>query len=604
MLLRCVPEPKGQDESAEVYREGFFKEFQASQIAFPAPQFDYSAFIIDGPANPIGPSWAPLCRRIIRNLDAHIRRAPVLFPRVQRHKNISYETAKEYCTRYPERDYHWVTTCDLEVHYGKTGEMLNIGGCELRQAWKFNDLKPRFYYCQGGHDYFASRYLRDIAVMLMEVIPTTRRVQRINPELYLHQDFDTDYVTCWDFSSFTTNLSELKYFLYYIARGLESVGDSEVRLFDYHAGVVRRSISGLILEYNEEVNFQSPFSIHRIIDKFAFGGDDPYYNQQNSGMLGVAGNIGMSTACHGFHLARIQEHDNGVCVGDDAMSIDKREPQAQLIPEMSLLAPIEPSKFVIRTPDSFDRFRFLKRAWTRLKDSSFHRDWLFDLPIMAYIDRSTGHRTLPHTDNWYEYALKATATSIGQTLWRCHELGDDMSNDDFVLLRKFLEAAYHFLGIPRYGFLPGYTFHSDSRYRGAKFLFCCPPITFEYYDPRYMDWLEFMFDNYTLPVEVPVVGPRTSVSKPHLGEAVCAPSDLMMKAFEDMGYVKIEPLFVRVEFLSSDNRRVLRRMLKRIVTSDRPLCRITVIEDIPDVFDELFSSPSTDNWTRDLLNMI
>jgi len=54
-----------------------------------------------------------------------------------------------------------VTSRDLERWYYETG--YQVGGItEMRWAWKFNDLKPRAYYCMGGQkdvpDYYVDAH--------------------------------------------------------------------------------------------------------------------------------------------------------------------------------------------------------------------------------------------------------------------------------------------------------------------------------------------------------------------------------------------------------------------------------------------------------------
>jgi len=56
-----------------------------------------------------------------------------------------------------DKEEHELTTLDLELMKMKTG--IEVGGdCEMRMVWKYNELKPRFYYCQGGTAYWPSRF--------------------------------------------------------------------------------------------------------------------------------------------------------------------------------------------------------------------------------------------------------------------------------------------------------------------------------------------------------------------------------------------------------------------------------------------------------------
>jgi hypothetical protein len=50
-----------------------------------------------------------------------------------------------------------ISTGDLETFYMETGQETS-GPCEVRAAWKYNDLKPRIYYAIGASAYFSSKH--------------------------------------------------------------------------------------------------------------------------------------------------------------------------------------------------------------------------------------------------------------------------------------------------------------------------------------------------------------------------------------------------------------------------------------------------------------
>jgi hypothetical protein len=499
---------------------------------------------------------------------------------------------------------HAVRTVDLEVHYSRSGQEIG-GGCELRSAWKFNDHKPRFYYAQGGRDYFRSRYLKPIAVWLMESTPTTTVRRRLNPEHYLMHDYETETLVYWDFACFTTSLSDLKHYLWYIAEGLADETDVELELFDYHAGLVRIHPSELLHSYNETVNIQSPFSIHRIVDRFGFLESDreTTFFQQGSGMLGVAGNIGFSTALHGFIiLIATGDGTKGVCVGDDglAMVVDPNI----LIAEIERLAPIEMSKFGIVSPLDQSYFRFLKRQWYRNQDGTFTRDYMFDFPLAPFVDGSFGSRTVPVFNNQQYECIKRTCVSAGKLLWDILSHDENTPDPDIVFIQQYLASAYRILGIPYRGFLPGFILTKGVEkpmYAG----FAAPCIDFELYDPRYLDWMEFLFDNNNQRfINIPVTGFRSSIYKPMVGQEVFVEKNKAMSALEDMGYLKLENQYEAVEFLEEENRRKLRLILKRSRDDDEvQLCRATVLDEIPDKFDFLFARPQREMYST-LLNTI
>jgi hypothetical protein len=60
------------------------------------------------------------------------------------------------------------STLEAEQFYAENG-YLPSGPCEMRLAWKFNDLKPRVYYAQGLSAYSSSRFVHDIFDSLQRV---------------------------------------------------------------------------------------------------------------------------------------------------------------------------------------------------------------------------------------------------------------------------------------------------------------------------------------------------------------------------------------------------------------------------------------------------
>jgi len=139
-----------------------------------------------------------------------------LYPAYQRRKNMSRETAQGLFERgYRHSDKEWwnFSTGDLERHYAMTGERI-LGHCEMRTAWTYNILKPRAYYCIGGTDYWASRYIKPIAIDFMNANPITHTKRRMDPcQISMHLDPE-DWIALWDLESFTTSLVELREFLF------------------------------------------------------------------------------------------------------------------------------------------------------------------------------------------------------------------------------------------------------------------------------------------------------------------------------------------------------------------------------------------------------
>lgn len=595
VACRCVPEPRHCDEAAEVSRAGFSKEFSASLRIFSDRQiFPYDHMLPD--SNPDKTHFRRFftndVRMWIQRFCVQLSQVAVLYPRVQRKKNVSRETAQAYIERYPDVAIGSVRTVDLEIHYGRTGEKI-MGGCELRSAWKFNDLKPRFYYCQGGRDYWASRYMKNIAVLLMNSIPYTTTSRRHIPETYIQDDLEEDSIVTWDFESFTTTLSELKFFLHVLADAVRG-RIVDVRLFDYKEGLVHMDIGDLIDQYNETVNFDSPFSIARVVDRFFEGVDGPSdFEQQNSGMLGVAGNIGFSTALHGYVMGMKVDSDKGVCVGDDAKaSWSHGDPRNVLVPHMSRLGRIHPEKFGIEPPGSEGPYRFLKRGWWR-SYTGLWRDFLIDPVILPLIDGRLPAGRTPPPDFTTKSRIDRCIKQIGKMLWDVLDkttLGYEIHEID--LLEHFLKTIYKILDIPFGGAVPGQYFRRPRSKEIASLDLFVPSLQFEDYDPRYKDWLEFLVttQDWSM-IRIPLLAPRVLPIPVFQGEEITSTKSLFWSAMEDLEYIETEMVFEVITVLNEANLRRIRRALKREQSRESFVIEIRCRYSIPDRFYTLLAAP-------------
>jgi hypothetical protein len=581
VFLRTLPE-SGIKVGEEIWYAGFLKEFTASQtVTSDTQQLDYSE--LWGERIGLIPySWCELARHIANSVARSMERAFPLFPKVNRIKNVAQESAREYLAFVGSSDksIYDVTTRDLEVLYGHTGYKVG-GACEMRAAWKYNDLKPRVYYAQGGHDYFASRYLKLIAQRIMESVEATSVQRRRTPFDYLDVE-DQDYLVYWDYSSFTTSLSELKYFVYYLAEAVKECERGPIRLFDYHLGIVEVMLSDILHGYNEAVNMNSPFSIHRMIDRFGFLQEITEFTQQNSGMLGVAGNIGLSTALHGYAASQVVDRGNVVCVGDDAVAVVKGQIATVdgLIDHMQKLGSLHGDKHSILPPirgEETQVGKFLKRALTRYSGFA-GLDVLFDFAPLPYIDgKKVPGRTVPMPT--YHERLYKFCSVTGELLWSLKGT-PTLSRSDFWLIEEFLRRAFSILKISPRGFLPGHML-CDS----VVAHFCCPSIEFDKYSPQDTDWLEYLFDYspqvmFTLPILAEKQNPMWFEDK-----YSSQTQHRFWSAMEDLGYVTLEDQWERVEVLSEVNRRTLRRHMKTLdMGKYTKLLRITLEKPLPEHF--------------------
>jgi hypothetical protein len=178
MALRAEPFPD-DDEAAEVIRAGIMKEIGAAIENVPptinwSPLFDpptlddiHASFIPNGPIRPH--LYLYLRYRLSRWKE---KIAETLLVPEMSHKTMGLissthlHAAQPHCIRRMKPRLY--TTCEAEEFYAEEG-YLPDGPCEMRYAWKYNDLKPRVYYAQGLSAYKASRYVHDIFDSLQRV---------------------------------------------------------------------------------------------------------------------------------------------------------------------------------------------------------------------------------------------------------------------------------------------------------------------------------------------------------------------------------------------------------------------------------------------------
>jgi len=582
IIARSCLEPLDNDEHQEVAQAGFDKEIAASQTFHTFDQnISYSALFRSKPGHSDpGQWWIDQCHRSRSEFHRrlHLR---TFYPSVSRVKNVSDETTSIFHS-FTGIDY--VRTVDLEVFYARTGHHIG-GACEVRSAWKFNDLKPRMYYCTGGRDYWASRYMKGVAVALMESIPSTYAKIRTSPALYLSNVARDDYVTTWDFESFTTKLSELKHFLWYVARASEC-DQTKVELFDYRDGFHTVDLYRLLDDYNETCNMFSPFGIHRMVGEFVekFEVD---LQQFNSGMLGVPGNIGFSTALHGLIATKASGPGKAVCVGDDALAIDKTGPTRHNTRELKHAGLLHPTKFGIILPSVKDEDRsamtFLKRR-LEVINGILTLSVLFDFPLPPFIDGETGFRTKPPDFSLRDRVFKV-ATQAGSLLWDLNINKHQVDNVDSIhTVFVFLRTAYRYLRIPLSGKLPGQSLYAGTPDEFTVSGFVIPDISSDF-DPTREDWLLVQLDGtyqqfYLSSLSLPVTGVETySLRK---GEELVTTQSTWLSCMEDLGFVSLQPVMEWRSLGTSSSYREILKLIGRVFddTTDKAVS-VVCLRDVP-----------------------
>jgi hypothetical protein len=586
MYLRCVPEPPFSTEAEDCLLDGFLKEFEHSRDTWSKTQlFSYDGFFQTPlyPEYPLSPHWVSYVDGFIPYLRQRIQSIGLVYPQVNRTKNVSRETGLNLA-RLTDMDPAKVTTRDLEVFHATTGEKIR-GSCEVRAAWRYNVLKPRTYYAQGGDSYFASRYMKKIAVAFMESLPGSKMKSRTDVSSFLTpESFDSRYWTLWDLTSFTTNLSELKFFLYWITRALEEQsGPIFLTVLDYADGIVEHNLIDLLDDYNEQINLHPVFSIHRILDRLNLEAEVDESVQMNNGMLGVPGNIGFSTTLHTAVSSSISGPHQTVCVGDDATAFTDNSPDEYLIPTIQVLGEIQFEKF--------DRFpprpqlntqcaKFLKRAWRR-SEWGLELDFNFPFPITPLMDEwRDPDRTLLKSE-WFD-RLNTLLAQTGALLWKIFENADQVANFEWSLVKKYLKASYDVFQLPISGSLPG--FHLKHTREGSHTIYqIIPPLNF---DPRIEDWIEVLAlkdpeQEFALPIfyEKAVHLPMMD-----LGDTDFCTENMVLKVLEDLGCVSIKVVRQSFQVMNATSKMALNQMLKR--EKGHKLVEVVCTKRFPEWYEE------------------
>jgi hypothetical protein len=132
------------------------------------------------------------------------------------------------------------------------------GPVEVRTAWKYNDLKPRVYFAQGGDTFATSRYIQKIFNELVDHLEPTHRQNRYLP---ITGDLtSSDTVIIYDYSSFTSTLDEIHGFLRELSHFMMG---TPVHLIGRQDGPVTVDLGELLLDYSKACNLYAQFDIGR-----------------------------------------------------------------------------------------------------------------------------------------------------------------------------------------------------------------------------------------------------------------------------------------------------------------------------------------------------
>jgi len=182
------------------------------------------------------------------------------------------------------------------------------GPSQGKLKWTPADLKPRMYYALGG-DHFGSAETRDLLLDLQQQFPFIANKTRVDPSR-----LNIGPHTCclaYDFSTFTSNLSEVQNFIEQLAEYADLRKATVLRV-DPTYGITRSPLGDLFRElasYHDHPEYTLPF------DETGHA-----YEAAQAGFLGTYSNIVVSTILHGlFVYAMRGDPDSFNVAGDDGI---------------------------------------------------------------------------------------------------------------------------------------------------------------------------------------------------------------------------------------------------------------------------------------------
>lgn len=627
---------------SEVLYTGAVKEFSAAMILDHAQILNYNSFLYNqGTLSILSSPHPALSRRFITFLDrfksevSSVKFPPIL-PTFGK-KTVARSTAEELSRRLglSTVDYR-LSTHDLEKYYSETGETIP-GPSELRTSWKYGDLKARIYYAMGGTHYFASRYVPYISYRLTHMLectnPKTRYdVSRLDTNPFDDGDMKIVLVT-YDYKSFTTTLSELKFFLNFLSDYFKG---TLVPLMDLHTGPRYADLGELLEEYNDVCVKRPKFDTLRLAELL---GVEDIFSCSRGGLLGTNGNINLSLLLHGLHLSSFDDKDSTKSVvGDDALAKVSPDRLPDLVQHVNDLIPLPPPDLSIH-PDKFslllDEYNlpeadiegafpypsmYLKAPLT-FSGSEIRLSRMLPFPNMSLVFglHSQFRTTLPTT---LSAMVHKFISQLHGWLTMCNRMysgfGDEFDSTDpfedsfqFKLVRYLFSKAYRRLGLPLTGALPGTkvkVWHTDNlssshkyssklsssdktrglrkkAYQNVRLVLLLPDIL----NPRSYtdDWISTTMENLELDeVLLPIYSEVSRSGGRILGVGhsfTCTPHRIQRIA-EDYGFLVSEieyKLYVMKDFGQ------LESMMRRIMMAGlRPLVRYTCIVKPPDWYNQ------------------
>jgi hypothetical protein len=250
------------------------------------------------------------------------------------------------------------TLGDVERVYAES-EILLGGVTVMKSVWRGNDLKPRIYYARGPTVHHGSPFIQTLFNAFVDSLANTHRKTRFHTRDMMLTSHEILFI--YDYSSFTSNLHEIRRFTDALACAFDGVLITVVDVVD---GPKQMDAGELLRDYNRHCNEDPTFDVSEL------SAVEEAVLNHNCGMLGVPGNISSCTLLHGIHLAVI----TGALlrckvVGDDAMGLMTQEPgdRETLLEAIGVLGAVAEEKMEFWSDEGLDTNEDIGQRWDYCK---------------------------------------------------------------------------------------------------------------------------------------------------------------------------------------------------------------------------------------------
>lgn len=468
VALRSAHLLPGEAESA--ISDGVSKELSVTQRDDLLPSVQYPFFhsrdsCLRYPMHPDVPH-RPYLLLLYRNRFIRLKQrisTLLLHPRTT-HKTCGRKTSESFwAAALPhlpswERPSTAITTADLERLYLEDGVKID-GPCEVRYAWKYNDLKPRVYYAIGATAYNNAKYVHEIFDELCKISRSTNPSTRYSFAGFPQLSFPENTFIIYDYASFTSRMVDFKEFVREFAVFCE---DTRVKIFDTRAGVIEVSLGNLLHDYNDACNTDGEFCITRIAENLGSAPEKYVVLEHKvAGMLGVFGNIVGCTALHGIVGVQICGSDeDGNFIGDDAgivvVEMERFEVH-QIKDAIRSIGELADDKTQVfegndEDYDDSDSWHYTKRP-IGVERSGIKLGWMPEFPMIAPArGLRLHHVTVPFAE--FRIRRRIFVRQVTRFLNSLHTHQAEVTAEDWDLVQFILRDCYRCLQLPVEGAVP------------------------------------------------------------------------------------------------------------------------------------------------------